>query len=247
MLTPEQQTTQAKPETTPVTEIEQMPIETATVSKVDPAELQAPEIQLADINIASLQPTLSETPMLPQETKQIVEPKKLQKIEPVKPAVKPSPQAKKKPIKKKKRAEKKKPRKKKSASNSGSGGKSKRNARLGTSDGSKNASRNAGKSSGKKSRKAGNASISNYKGKVRRKVRRSFKRPRKGKRLRADAIVRFVLSRSGSVRSVRLVRSSGSKKLDKAALSAVRRASPFPKPPGNLGGSGLDFTIPFGA
>lgn len=279
-LTPEKQITEAKPETVPVTKAVQPPLEIVDVSESQTALMQVPEIQLAEITIASLQP---QQPILavttqqleqvtkpqepeevtePQEPEQVTKPQETQKtIKPEpevvkkKPAArlakKPATRAKKKPVKKKKRAEKKnekkKQRKKKTATNSGSGGRAKKNARAGTANGARKAAKKAGKSNGKKSRKAGNASVSNYKGKVRRKVRRKFRRPRKGKRLRADAVVRFVLSKSGSVRSVRLVRSSGSSKLDKAALSAVRRASPFPKPPGNFGGSSLDFTIPFGA
>jgi len=88
--------------------------------------------------------------------------------------------------------------------------------------------------------------VTNYKGKVRRKVKRRFKRPRGSGNSGKDAVVRFVLSSSGAVRSVKLVRSSGLPKLDKAALAAVRRASPFPKPPNGLKGASLNFTLPFG-
>jgi protein TonB len=56
------------------------------------------------------------------------------------------------------------------------------------------------------------------------------------------AVVAFSVSASGSIRGVRLVRSSGSAVLDRAAIETVRRANPVPPaPPGVPGGS---FTQP---
>lgn len=251
--------------------VQQTPSELIAFAEAEPMELLTAEIQLADINIASLQPVLlsektiippllemepvtvkPETPVTPDEVTpenseaETASPT-IEKIEPLEPELTVKPERKKvpkkkkiskKPVKKKKKARKK--------TGAGSGGKGKKNTRAGDSEGSKTAKKNATrKSKGKKSSKSGNASVSNYKGKVRRKVKRSFHRPRGGAKSRKDAVVRFVLSSSGSVRSVRLVRSSGSKKLDQAALSAVRRAAPFPKPPGNLRGGSLNFTLPF--
>lgn len=269
-----EQTAKAEP-------VQQTPSEPIAFAEAEPTELLVAEIQLADINIASLLPAVlsektisppllemepvtveQEEPATPDEVKpQNVETETLsptiEKIEPQEPelTVKPEEEkvlekkkiskksgkknASKKPVKKKKKAKKK--------NSAGSEGKGKRKIRAGDSEGSKTAKRNSvGKSKGRKSSKNGNASVSNYKGKVRRKVKRSFRRPRGGGRSRKDAVVRFVLSVSGAVRSVRLVRSSGSKKLDQAALTAVRRASPFPKPPGGVRGASLNFTLPFG-
>jgi periplasmic protein TonB len=56
------------------------------------------------------------------------------------------------------------------------------------------------------------------------------------------ALVAFSVSASGSIRSARLVRSSGSAILDRAAVETVRRANPVPPaPPGINGGA---FTVP---
>lgn len=45
------------------------------------------------------------------------------------------------------------------------------------------------------------------------------------------ARVRIVLDRDGSLVSAQVVRSSGSRRLDRQALDLVRRAAPFPPPP----------------
>ena len=58
------------------------------------------------------------------------------------------------------------------------------------------------------------------------------------------AMVRFALASSGGVISASLGRSSGAGILDEAALSMVRRASPFPPIPPGLGRSQMDFAAP---
>jgi protein TonB len=58
------------------------------------------------------------------------------------------------------------------------------------------------------------------------------------------AMVRFALAASGGVMSASLGRSSGAAVLDEAALSMVRRASPFPPIPPGLGRSHMDFAAP---
>lgn len=54
-------------------------------------------------------------------------------------------------------------------------------------------------------------------------------------RLRADtrgtALVQFSIGEGGRLASVRVTRSSGSPRLDRAALTVVQRAAPFPAPP----------------
>jgi protein TonB len=56
------------------------------------------------------------------------------------------------------------------------------------------------------------------------------------------AVVAFSVNRNGQILGARLVRSSGSSLLDRAAVETVRRANPVPPPPpGVPGGS---FTIP---
>lgn len=46
--------------------------------------------------------------------------------------------------------------------------------------------------------------------------------------------IRFRIDASGNVSSVKIARSSGNKKLDKAALDTVRRSSPVPPPPPSM-------------
>jgi protein TonB len=118
----------------------------------------------------------------------------------------------------------------------GAGGKSGRTAQKG---GSRN--RAKGKS-------AGNSNVTNYPALVQRKLNRAKRsvgaRGRRG--ATRDAVVAFVVKASGAVSSVRLVRSSGSAQLDKAALAAVRKAAPFPKIPAAAGRSKWPFRVPIG-
>jgi protein TonB len=68
--------------------------------------------------------------------------------------------------------------------------------------------------------------------------------PREAQANGAAGVVRvsFQLDRAGRVRSVALSQQSGSAMLNAAALSAVRRASPFPAPPPDAGA--LNFQVP---
>ena len=61
---------------------------------------------------------------------------------------------------------------------------------------------------------------------------------------RGTARVAFTINRAGSVVSVRLVGSSGNSRLDQEAASLVRRASPLPRPPANVGGQQISLTVP---
>ena len=74
----------------------------------------------------------------------------------------------------------------------------------------------------------GNAAVSNYPGQVMRRISR-VSRPRVGSK--GTAVVAFSVASNGGVASVSLARSSGSARLDQAALSMIRRAAPFPPPP----------------
>ncbi len=57
------------------------------------------------------------------------------------------------------------------------------------------------------------------------------------------ATVRFVLDRRGSVRGVELVRTSGSRRLDQAALDQIRETQPFPRPAPNATWRTREFTL----
>ena len=59
-----------------------------------------------------------------------------------------------------------------------------------------------------------------------------------------EAIVRFVMDRSGQVSSVKMVRSSGSGMLDDESLELLKRAAPLPRPPPAVVGESLEFSVP---
>lgn len=54
----------------------------------------------------------------------------------------------------------------------------------------------------------------------------------------------FVLASNGSVQSVRVTARSGSSLLDEAAVAMVRRASPFPSIPNEIGRTSMTFSVP---
>jgi len=76
------------------------------------------------------------------------------------------------------------------------------------------------------------------------RARISRYRPR-GSGSKCRVVVSFSLSRSGSLRSARIARSNCDSALARAALSAVRRASPYPRPPAGMTAAQLRFSIPF--
>ena len=131
------------------------------------------------------------------------------------------------------------------ARQSGNRGQNRTDAQRGQADGLTDG-RTAGKSNGRKSSEAGNAAVSNYPGKVASKLRRALRYPAEAKRqkLRGQVQVGFVVSASGGVRSIRVVVSSGSPVLDRAAIETVRRAAPFPNIPPEAARSSWPFTVP---
>ncbi len=58
-------------------------------------------------------------------------------------------------------------------------------------------------------------------------------------------VISLGVSKSGGLRYVQLSKSSGNSKIDRAALRAVRRAAPFPRPPADASLKQLRFVIPF--
>lgn len=101
---------------------------------------------------------------------------------------------------------------------------------------SHNASRGGG--SGSKKKAAGNAKASNYPGLVYRKIQKTRQKRAGG---RGSVRIRFSVSSSGGLARISIAKSSGSKKIDQAALAHIRRAAPFPAPPK---GARRSFTIP---
>ncbi|MGJ4856976.1 energy transducer TonB [Labrys sp. La1] len=60
----------------------------------------------------------------------------------------------------------------------------------------------------------------------------------------AQVTVGFVLDRDGRVLSARVVQGSGKSEFDQAALEALKRATPFPKPPANMMGENFSLQLP---
>lgn len=69
--------------------------------------------------------------------------------------------------------------------------------------------------------------------------------PEKAKNLQIEGnvIVGFVIGVEGDVRSEKIVKTSGRRILDEAALTAVREASPFSRPPRRLFGGDVQLSI----
>lgn len=177
-----------------------------------------------------------------QVVKKPVPEKKVAEPAPKKPVV--TKKAEKKPVAPK--AAEKAPSKTKQAARSGSGGSNQADARRGVADGQADG-KSAAKSKGSKQQTAaGNAAVSNYPGKIVSKLRRSLRYPpeARSQKLRGEVQVQFTVTAGGGVGSVRVVRSSGSPVLDKAALETVRRAAPFPAIPKDAGRSSWPFTVP---
>jgi len=62
--------------------------------------------------------------------------------------------------------------------------------------------------------------------------------------VRGRAVVYFKLSSTGRLISARIARSSGDQRLDRAAVTAVQRSSPFPRPPKGATSAQLRFSFP---
>ncbi len=101
----------------------------------------------------------------------------------------------------------------------------------------------AGKRKGSKKGKAraSSGAILSYASRVRARI--AGNRPRSVGRGRV--VVSFGLTASGGLRYARIARSSGNAGVDRAAISAVRRSSPFPRPPKGASTGQLRFSIPF--
>lgn len=78
--------------------------------------------------------------------------------------------------------------------------------------------------------------IKEYYEMVRLKIQSKKKYPESAKtrRFSGRTAVRFQLFPNGEAKTITIAKSSGRKTLDNAALNAVKKSSPFPKPPGAL-------------
>lgn len=59
-----------------------------------------------------------------------------------------------------------------------------------------------------------------------------------------QVMVQFVLDRNGQVQSAKVVQGSGRSEFDQAALEALKRATPLPKPPANVTGESFSLRLP---
>jgi periplasmic protein TonB len=75
-------------------------------------------------------------------------------------------------------------------------------------------------------------------------LERNKRYPAGAKNDRGIAQVAFSLDRKGRVTSSRVLASSGSAALDRAALDMIQRAQPFPPPPPALSGLEVSLTVP---
>jgi protein TonB len=82
-----------------------------------------------------------------------------------------------------------------------------------------------------------------YLGKLRTHLEGSKVNPRTN--LIGTAVVKLMVGADGALISRKIVKSSGSKVLDEAAMASIERASPFPPIPENLKRSTLEVSVPF--
>lgn len=208
----------------------------------------------APVTIVGSLSAFAEQQAAEETVEEITEPiEEVSEVEPLEPVAKPVPQVVEKQIvskeikpdeqselpavKPKKKIEKTKVKKKKKKIKKAKRDKKKQKKRLA---GKRLAAlKKGGGARGKQKRIAGKAAMSNYRGRVQSHLAR-YKR--KVTSSRGIVRVSFSLARSGAVRSVRVVRSSGSGALDRAAIAMVRRASHFPRIPAG-GPSSMRFTI----
>jgi protein TonB len=175
-------------------------------------------------------------------------PKVVEVVPEPRPVEQKAPAAKPKPIKQAREETKETPAKPVRRKTSvGSGGANQADAKRGVADGRTKGDAAITSKGGAKS-SVGNAAVSNYPGKVAarlRRVARGLSRAAQAS-ARNNAQVSFVVGAGGDVRSIRLVKSSGSPGLDEAALSIIQRAAPFPPIPPQAERASWAFTLPIG-
>lgn len=107
-------------------------------------------------------------------------------------------------------------------------GNSEQDAVAGSAAGGTNATAPQQSAGADQSQQAGNAAASNYPGEVMQRITRIGK-----PRVRASgvAVVRFAIGGNGALAGLSIAQSSGSARLDRAAMQVIERAAPFPPPP----------------
>lgn len=88
--------------------------------------------------------------------------------------------------------------------------------------------------------------LANYQRVIHQRIKRAQRYPRQSRQDHEEGTVKigFVISSSGSVRGVRVVKSSGFGTIDRAAVDAVKRAAPFPPLPSGIERSEISVTVP---
>ena len=88
-----------------------------------------------------------------------------------------------------------------------------------------------------------------YRDTVNRRIQEARRYPQKAriKGIEGIAVIRFIVTADGTAENIELVSSSDSKLLDREAIDTVKRASPFPRIPENMGKSRIlmDSTLIF--
>jgi protein TonB len=85
-----------------------------------------------------------------------------------------------------------------------------------------------------------------YLAELARRIDRGKRYPKASRRRGEQGIVQlhFVVQADGRLTDISVQRSSGSKRLDEAAISAVRRVSPINPIPASLGSDALSISVP---
>jgi len=99
------------------------------------------------------------------------------------------------------------------------------------------------KSSGKAQQGGDATLLLAYRGSVRKALERSKVDPRSG--LSGTVMISFTVGPTGELLSRAVLKSSGSKRLDKAAMDAIERAAPFPAMPEEIASGPMELKIPY--
>jgi len=85
-----------------------------------------------------------------------------------------------------------------------------------------------------------------YKAKIRQKLERNKKYPPSARSRKISGVVKvsFIIIRDGSIRSPKLVESSGEQILDDEAMALLARVSPLPPIPDSIMGENLQLNVP---
>ncbi|WP_321339674.1 energy transducer TonB [Breoghania sp.] len=91
----------------------------------------------------------------------------------------------------------------------------------------------------------GRKATSSYLGRIVSRLQRAQRYPRKARRAEGTVMVRFTIAPGGQVSGLRVLRSSGNRVLDEAALATVRRVSPMPAFPSEMPQKPKSVKVPF--